>query len=221
LKKISKKIEKEYKKKSREIINYIFKSIYSLTGLEFDSLTENDLKNAKFIHWPSFAKRNELVYKKFEEEKTIKIILAVDPIIFYNIDYYEFFLVLRHELLKLPDVIKKELLFLNKGKIVSLKNNTTLYNYLRSENKEDIVYSSFVKAKNSVFIVLSDFLREYWDFDKLKKIIANQYNNDYLFLFLRPKYNFYFPFELFLIYKLRRKVEKRFNDFKFKNKILI
>lgn len=209
MKKIIEKIKKEYKKKSVSIINYIFKSSHSLSGLEFEGLTNSDLKNAKFIHWPSLAKLNELIYKKFVEEKNTKIVLVIDEILLFNNHYLLFFSSLRNELIRNFPYLNKKILFIRKGKFADIKNNLMLSKIMLEKNFEEVKISK-LKIKNSIILVLSDFLDKSWNILTLNKIVNDSsLNSEFFFICFSPKYDFYFGLDYLLLNKLRRKFFKK------------
>jgi len=218
-KKILEEIKKEYKKRSREIINYIFKSYVSLAGLEFDSLTESDLKNAKFIHWPSLAKRNEIIYKKYEEEKTTNLNLIVDETIFFNEYYYGFFLEFRELINKeFPSFMKKYLVFPSLGKKISLNNNIALNKLLKDlelEKIDEVKYEYILSLDRNLNVILSDFLHKKWRVDKLNRFLSL----NYFIIALRPRFDDFPYFNFLNQYWIKIKFNKKIS--KLKKKVFI
>jgi len=214
LKKIIEKIKKEYTKKTKSLVNFIFRSSHSLSGLEFDSLTNSDLKNAKFIHWPSLAKLNEIIYKKFVEEKNTKLILVIDEALLLNRYYFAFFSELRKEIIKNFPNLNKKILLIRKGKLIDIKNNIIISKIMKEDGFKEIKLNK-LRIKNSIILILSDFLDNNWNIKTVNKIIKDSsLNSEFFFICLSPKYDFYFGLDYLFINKLRDKFFKRIEEIK-------
>ncbi len=210
-KKVFKKdLTKEYKKRTSELISGIFNSIYSLKGLDFDSITENDLKNARFIHWPSTIKRNKPIYKLFKEERTANLILAIDELLLLNKYYLQLFLDLKKELNSIESIyLNKSIFLLRLGKKISFSNFKLNYvnkieELCEKSEKKEINLSRLFKLKNSLILLFSDFLDI--DIEQLKKLHSKSKNNELINLIFLPPFDFYYLANPFDIAKIREKI---------------
>lgn len=209
--KISKKILEEYRKKTKEILSGLFNSIYSLQGLDFDSITEVNLNNAKFIHWPSTIKRQKLIYKLFKEDRIINIVLAIDEVLLENKYYFQTFLELKKELNKLESgSLKKYIFFLRLRKKILFGNFKLNYlekiENLGEKNKiDEKSLTTLFNIKNSLILLFSDFLDI--DIKKLKEIYVKKNSNcELINLIFLPPMDFYYLTNPFDVSNIREKI---------------
>ncbi len=210
---LKKDLSKEYKKKTSELLTGVFNSIYSLKGLDFDSITENDLKNAKFIHWPSTIKRNKPIYKLFKEERTTNLVLAIDELLLVNKYYLQLFLDLKKELNKIENQsLIKYIYLLRLGKKIAF-TNFKLNNLNRIEELSEKSFGKNInliklfKLKNSLILLFTDFLDV--DIETLKKLYLKSKSNELINLIFLPPFDFYYLVDPFEIAKVREKIMKK------------
>ncbi|HIQ51182.1 MAG TPA: hypothetical protein EYH54_04385 [Nautiliaceae bacterium] len=100
-------------------------------------------------------------------------------------------------------------MFIRKGKFADIKNNLMLSKIMLEKNFEEVKISK-LKIKNSIILVLSDFLDKSWNILTLNKIVNDSsLNSEFFFICFSPKYDFYFGLDYLLLNKLRRKFFKK------------
>ncbi len=218
---LKKGLSKEYKKKTSEILAGVFNSIYSLRGLDFDSITENDLKNAKFIHWPSTIKRNKPIYKLFKEERIANLVLAIDELLLVNKYYLQLFLDLKRELNKIENQsLIKQVFLLRLGKKITF-TNFKLNNLNKIEELSEKSFGKEInlirlfKLKNSLILLFTDFLDI--NVEMLKKLYLKNKSNELVNLIFLPPFDFYYLTNPFEVAKIREKIMKKTKNLNIKS----